>query len=139
VVTSFENHPDGSPGRSELSGMISVKDFLVGVNDIDLSNYTFNDAMDTVVQASWPKTIHFLRDTTGERQILLSFHGFTLLIIHEIQAHVDSSCVENWGFVFYPSLNRRRRRYIEMKNGEISFRKPAPGGKIVHDTVRGLF
>jgi hypothetical protein len=107
IVTSFENHPDGRPGRSELSGMIAVKDYIVGVNGLDLTTYTFNDAMDSVIAASWPKTIHFLRDNHASR---------------------EANRAECWAFVYYPSLNRRRRRYIELRADCINFRKPAPGG-----------
>ena len=38
------------------------------------------------------------------------------------------SRIESWATVFYPALNRRRRRYIEVKNDLVVFHKPAPGG-----------
>lgn len=107
VVTSFELTLDGSLGRSEASGCIAIKDYVVGVNGIDLTTKTFNDAMDTIAEASFPKTLHFLRDNEANR---------------------ESSRIESWVHVFYPALNRRRKRYVEIKESVINFRKPAIGG-----------
>lgn len=46
VVISFEADAEGRPGRSETSGVISVGDYLVGYNGLDLTEYTFNDAVE---------------------------------------------------------------------------------------------
>ena len=106
IVTSFE--PDnGRPGRSESCGMISVKDYLVAVNGIDLMKYTFNESMEIIGKATFPKTVQFLRDNTADSTM---------------------SRAEGWAVVFYPSLNRKRRRYVDVRNDAINFRKPAPGG-----------
>lgn len=107
IVTSFENRPDGGKGRSEQTGQITVKDYLVGVNGIDLTKIDFNDAMSTIIKASWPKTIHFLRDRMRVR---------------------DECLMEGWTFIIYTSLSKRRRRYIELRSDIINFRKPDPGG-----------
>jgi hypothetical protein len=107
IVTSFESFPDGKPGRAETCGKICVRDFLIAVNDVDLQKCNFNDAMDIIINATWPKTLHFKRDNTVSR---------------------EASRIESWALVYYPSLNRRRRRYIDLRRNEISFRKPAPGG-----------
>ena len=107
IVTSFEPTADGKPGRSESTGVISVKDYLVAVNGIDLMRFNFNDAMDRINRQPFPKTIQFLRDNSGDRQI---------------------SRAEGWAVVFYPSLNRKRRRYVDVRWDSINFRKPAPGG-----------
>ena len=107
IVTSFEPTADGKPGRSESTGVISVKDYLVAVNGMDLMKYNFNEAMDLINRAPFPKTIQFLRDNTGDRQV---------------------SRAEGWAVVFYPSLNRKRRRYVDVRWDSINFRKPAPGG-----------
>ena len=107
IVTSFEPTADGKPGRSEACGMISVKDSLVAVNNVDLMKFTFNESMDIINKATFPKTVQFLRDNNADRTI---------------------SRAEGWAIVFYPSLNRKRRRYVDLKVDTLNFRKPAPGG-----------
>ena len=107
VVTSFEYNEDGSPGRAEMSGKIRVNDFLTGVNSVDLSLLTFDDAMDKVIQSSWPKTLHFLRDLAASNQ---------------------SRRAADWAYVFYPALDKKKRRYVEIHDDCIIFFKPAPGG-----------
>ena len=94
IVTSFEPTADGKPGRSEACGMISVKDSLVAVNNVDLMKFTFNESMDIINKATFPKTVQFLRDNNADRTI---------------------SRAEGWAIVFYPSLNRKRRRYVDLK------------------------
>jgi hypothetical protein len=110
VVTSFENYPDGRRGRSEATGLISVRDYIVGVNGVDITKMDFSDAMQTVVKASWPKTIHFLRDN---------------------KRSTERSIVEGWAFIMYAALNKKRRRYVELLRDTISFRKPDPGGAAI--------
>lgn len=117
VVTSFESYPDGRPGRAEQTGKIGVKDYVVGVNGTELTDFTFNEAMDAIVGASWPKTLHFLRDNSVSR---------------------ERSRVESWALIFHPSMNRQRRRYCELKGNIISFRKPAHGGSATNQR-EGLF
>ncbi len=107
VVTSFESNDDGTPGRSEASGCIKLKDYITHCNGIDLGQFTFNDAMDTIANTGWPKTLAFLRDNA---------------------ASLDSIKIEGWSTVYYPALNQRRRRYIDIRQDILSFRKPAPGG-----------
>ena len=107
IVTEFELTPEGTPGRSEASGLISVKDYVVGVNGADLTTSTFNDAMDAIASATFPKTLHFLRDN---------------------EASKEQTRIESWATVYYTALNRRRRRYCEIKRNMLNFRKPAPGG-----------
>lgn len=55
IVTSFELTNEGAPGRSEQSGLIAVKDYIVGVNGVDLTTATFNEAMANIGGATWPK------------------------------------------------------------------------------------
>ena len=107
IVTSFESTPDGKPGRSEATGVISVKDYVLAINGIDLLKYTFNESMAIINKAAYPKTVSFLRDNSLDRQ---------------------TSRAEGWAVVFYPSLNRKRRRYVDIRWDSINFRKPAPGG-----------
>jgi hypothetical protein len=40
------------------------------------------------------------------------------------------SRIQSWAFVYYPLLEERRRRYIELKKGSIDFRKPATEGSV---------
>ena len=68
IVTAFELTAEGTPGPSEASGLISVKDYVVGVNGVDLTTSTFNEAMDTIGAASFPKTLHFLRDNEATKE-----------------------------------------------------------------------
>ncbi len=107
VVISFESNDDGTMGRSEASGCIKLKDYVTHCNGIDLGQFTFNDAMDTIANSGWPKTLSFLRDNT---------------------ASLDAIKIEGWCNVYYPALNQRRRRYIDIRQDILSFRKPAPGG-----------
>jgi hypothetical protein len=93
VVTSFESYPDGRRGRSDATGLISVKDMVVGVNGLDITKMDFNDAMHSIVKASWPKTIHFLRDN---------------------QRSTEQPIAEGWAYIMYSSLNKKRRRYVEL-------------------------
>lgn len=106
-VISFEPTADGGIGRSEASGKISVGDYLVGCNNIDFSDLLFNEAMDVVMKSEFPKTLHFLRDTERIRVTIRK---------------------QGWGLVYYSTLERHRRRYIEIRSDSINFRKPAPGG-----------
>ena len=64
VVISFEYYTDGKLGRAEASGCIQLNDCITNVNGIDLTKNSFNEAMDIMTHASWPKTINFRRDTT---------------------------------------------------------------------------
>ena len=107
VVTSFESTTDGKPGRSEATGLISVKDYIVAVNGQDLMKHTFNESMGIINNSTFPKTVTFLKDTSGDRTM---------------------SRAEGWAIVYYPSLNRKRRRYVDIRWDSINFRKPAPGG-----------
>jgi hypothetical protein len=109
VVSSFEMGKDGQPGRSETSGTIAKDDYVVGVNGQDLTNSTFNEAFDLIKTATWPKTLHFLRDN---------------------EAAKEASRIDSWSSVFYPALNRRRRRYCEIKGKYINFRKAFPDGTV---------
>ena len=62
-VDSFETYPGGQPGVSELSGVIALGDYVVGVNGLDLTQLkSFSEAMEAVQKATWPKTLHFMRD-----------------------------------------------------------------------------
>ncbi len=109
AVTSFDFYPDGSPGISEMSGMISIKDFLVRVNDTDLTRTDFSTSMNILSHATWPKTLHFMRDNLGNR---------------------DGPKIEGWSFVYYPALKRKRLRYIELLHDAISFFIAEPGGSV---------
>lgn len=112
VVISFEPDKDGNPGRSEKSGVISVGDYLIGYNGIDMTEYTFNDAVDTIISAPFPKTLNFLRDTEKVRV---------------------ANRKEGWAFVYYPALTKHRRRYLEIRDNLIHFHKPAPGGSALSE------
>ena len=107
VVTSFEYNSDGSIGRAELSGKIQINDFVTGVNSKDLTCLTFDDAMNKIIDSSWPKTLHFIRDLT---------------------ANTQSKRAADWMYVYYSQLTKRRKRYVEIYSDCISFFKPAPGG-----------
>lgn len=109
VVSSFELDAEGKPGRSELSGVIAKDDYVVGVNGVDLTNSTFNDAFDVIKTATWPKTLHFLRNNRAAK---------------------EHSRIDSWSYVFYPALNRRRRRWCEVKNKFLNFRKAFPDGTV---------
>eukprot|EP01041_Mallomonas_annulata_P000091 gene91-124_t len=107
VVVGFERTESGASGVAEQCGKIMKKDFIEAVNGTDISSLTFDEAMDLISKANWPLTLRFLRDK---------------------KATVLPSEIEGWHPILYPSLNRRRRRYVDLREGELSFRKPAPGG-----------
>lgn len=107
VVLSFEKTTDRTLGRAEATGLIFVRDILTNVNDVSLVDCDFNTAVQYLASATWPKTIHFLRDNISNR---------------------DQPRLECWAYVYYPSLRRRRKRYIELRHNLISFRKPVIDG-----------
>ena len=109
VVSSFETTEEGLPGRSEASGVIAKDDYVVGVNGKDLTSSTFNEAFEIIKEASWPKTLHFLRDNDAAK---------------------ESARIDSWAYVFYPALNRRRKRYCEVRSRFINFRKALPDGTV---------
>jgi C-terminal processing protease CtpA/Prc len=99
---------------AELSGVIRPKDYIVGINGADLTVVTFDQAMTMIRTATWPKTLHFLRDSYAQNTKIF---------------------IESWVHAYYQSLNRRRRRYIELSADRISFRKPAPGGAVYFSSL----
>lgn len=107
LVTSFARFQDGKLGPAEKSNKIKIKDYIVGVNDVDLTSLPYHDAMAGMRKATFPKTVHFLRD---------------LLIKQE------AVYIEGWVYANYAALNRRRKRYIELDSDNINFRKPTLGG-----------
>lgn len=107
AVTSFQYHPDGTPGVSELSGAIRIKDYLIKVNDIDLLNISFAEALEVITNTPCPKTLRFCRDN--------AIAG-------------DALRQDGWAYVFYPALNRRRKRYLELDYDVLNFKKIEPSG-----------
>ena len=107
LVTSFARFQDGRLGAAEKSGMIKIKDYIVGVNSVDLTVLPYHDAMSAMRNASFPKTVHFLRDLHNKQETIY---------------------LETWAYSFFSSLNRRRKRYLELDSDSIHFRKPTQGG-----------
>jgi hypothetical protein len=66
MVAGFEKNPDGSCGPAEACRLIEPLDIIIGVNDQDLSAKTFNESLEVIRTASWPMTLHFLRDRSGK-------------------------------------------------------------------------
>lgn len=60
----------GNPGPAEASGLVNYNDFIVAVNGVNLTGMSFDDALDVMVDSSWPQTIVFKRD--------LDHHGIKL-------------------------------------------------------------
>ena len=107
LVTSFARHPDGKLGAAEKSNLIKVKDYIVGVNDVDLTELPYNDAMSSMRAATFPKTVHFLRDLQNKQEAMF---------------------LECYVYAYYSAIYRRRRRYIELDSDSINFRKTSPEG-----------
>ena len=107
LVTSFARYPDGRLGNAEKSSIIKIKDYIVGVNNVDLTILPYHDAMVAMRNATFPKTVYFLRDLQNKQETLY---------------------LESWAYVYYEALNRRRKRYIELDSDNISFRKPTVSG-----------
>jgi hypothetical protein len=107
IVTSFETNADGSIGRSEIGNRIAVKDYVVGVNGIDLTGFSFDDAMSRIGSVPFPKTLHFLRDNATNR---------------------ESNKAEGWSLVYYNGLDKQRKRYLEFKQDIVYLKKPDVGG-----------
>lgn len=106
-VTSFDFQPDGRMGIAEKSGVIAVKDFLVSVNETDLTKLPTTEALAALSAASWPRNLTFLRDQIGAR---------------------DGPRAEGWAKVFYPALHKPRYRYVELIFDKLLFYKAEPGG-----------
>jgi hypothetical protein len=83
----------------------------VGCNGVDLTELTFNECMSVIKHADWPKTLHFIRDPAG--------------------ASKKPTLKEAWGKFGNGSAGQPlRRRYLEVKQGELLYSKPTPGGAI---------
>lgn len=109
-VTSFDFFPDGSYGTSETSGLVGVKDFLVKMNDQDLTKLPIKDALALLNSDEiWPKTIKFIRDNLGVR---------------------DGPRIEGWAFILTPGINRHKLRYVELVHDTLFFYKAEPGGAV---------
>ena len=119
-IGSFEFPIDGSlPGVSENTGMISIKDYLIGVNDIDLTKHDISMAINSIEnKTKWPKTLHFIRDEFGMK---------------------NTPKVEGWSFVKYKGIintstadfaETRKLRYIEFTYNTLHFFKAEPGGSV---------
>lgn len=103
IVIFFETTSCGHTGRSEAFGTISVNDYLIGVNGTNLTPFNFNDTMDMIHKASFPKTLQFLRDTSENRK----------------------SLAEDWVMVFYTSMDKKGRRFVSIQGDQINFYKPS--------------
>lgn len=109
LVTSFPVTADGSAGRAEATGKIRFRDFVLGINDYTFEDtITFKEVTRLIHAATWPKTFHFYRSSENNT--------------------TASTVLESWSTVFYPALNRRRRRYVELRWDALNFRKPSPSG-----------
>jgi len=106
-VTSFDFQPNGKTGIAETTGVIAVKDYLVAVNDTNLTNIPTAEALLALSQSSWPRHLTFLRDQIGAR---------------------DGPRVEGWAKVYYPALHKPRYRYVELIFDKLFFYKAEPGG-----------
>jgi hypothetical protein len=80
----------------------------VGCNGIDLTELTFNECMSVIRHADWPKTLHFIRDPNT--------------------ANLKPTLKEAWAK--FGTAGSLRRRYLEVKEGEVLYSKPTPGGAI---------
>ena len=108
VVTGFAKSKTGEKGPAELSGKIKAMDIVVGCNGVDLTELTFNECMSVIRHADWPKTLHFIRDPAG--------------------AANKPALKESWAK--FGTQGVFRRRYLEVKEGELLHSKPTPGGAI---------
>jgi hypothetical protein len=111
VVTGFAKGKNGEIGPAEQAGNIKPMDIVVGCNGIDLTELTFNECMSVIRHADWPKTLHFIRDPNT--------------------ANKKPTIKEAWAQ--FGTAGAHRRRYLEVKEGEIFHSKPTPGGAISQD------
>ena len=67
VVTGFHRNQDNPlvQGPAEAKGTINAMDIIVGCNGIDLTGMTFGEGVSVIRDADWPKTLHFVRDTSS--------------------------------------------------------------------------
>ena len=89
-------------------------DIIVGCNGVDLTELTFNECMSVIRHADWPKTLHFIRDPSTANAVPVIKEGWTK-------------------FGVAGAGNAHRRRYLEVKEGDIFYFKPTPGGAISKD------
>jgi hypothetical protein len=102
IVSGFATGPNGEQAEAKLSGQVRPKDYIVGVNGEDITGMEFSLAMTTLKSAPMPRTLHFLRDLREQSTVFF----------------------EAWSWVYYESLNKRRKRYLELSSYALSFRKP---------------
>ena len=114
VVTGFAKSKDGSPGPAQACEKIKAMDIIVGCNGVDLTELTFNECMSVIRHADWPKTLHFIRDPSTANAVPVIKEGWTK-------------------FGVAGAGNAHRRRYLEVKEGDIFYFKPTPGGAISKD------
>ena len=114
-------------------------DIIVGCNGVDLTELTFNECMAVIRQADWPKTLHFIRDTAGpdlKPCIKEGWAKFGVLGGAHRKRYVPvgpSRTPPSNPHRPSPDLNPqnpRTFRYIELREGELSYTKPTPGGAI---------
>lgn len=102
IVSGFAVGPRGEQSEAKLSGQVRPKDYIVGVNGEDITGMEFAMAMNTLKSAPMPRTLHFLRDLREENPRVVY--------------------AASWAWVFYESLNKRRKRYVELNSYALSFR-----------------
>jgi hypothetical protein len=107
VVTGFVKRPDGSQGQAEASGKIQEDDYLIGVNDVNLEEKTFFDSIAEIQKAEWPMTLHFRRTAACDESV----------------EH------KGWVLMKEPSSDKFFRRFLQLTGTELSFFKPAYGGR----------
>ena len=118
-ISDFLRGEGGEIGPAEGSGELCRRDIIVGVNKRDLTNLSFGDAMGELKKASYPMTLHVVRD-----RCLMSSQAPVL--------------VEGWGWVRVQgsggdqgaSHESFRRRYMEMHEQLLAFFAPTPGGRV---------
>jgi hypothetical protein len=108
IVSGFATGPNGEQSEAKLSGQVRPKDYIVGVNGMDITSMEFAAAMSALKSAPMPRTLHFLRDLREQ----------------------STTYYESWAWVYYESLNKRRKRYVELSSYALSCRKPLLQGGV---------
>lgn len=94
VVCGFKKK-EGRSIHEEATGLVKPNDVVVGCGDVDLHLLSFEEAMETLLKAETPKTLHFIRNLeapTGELTAP-SFHGSwrSLTVLEQVEVTSSST------------------------------------------------
>jgi len=144
VVSGFTPKPDGSPGPAEASGKCRVGDSIVGLNGEPLADgVTFNEFARSVREATWPLTLHTVRDAKGAdspdaegwvaRAALCPFtpEGCPGLTTTNAQDGTATAAHAAGGGTLADVTKNSPRRYLVLRGRWLYYHQPVSGGALL--------